>query len=147
MCIINYLLNKFSRSPEKHLISKVTIGFSGILHFPVLPSSETHIYSCITAIQKKNKLFIYSPTVESLTTSSNRAEDESVEWMGLNRGELGAGFGGRLCGTAGAHHFSLGATERRHWQSDAPSLSLLMTPPFSIIIHIIRKLGDRRYLL
>lgn len=53
-------------------------------------------------------------------------------------------FGERMWGTAGPHHFSLRAWERRSWQSDAQSLSLLMTAPFSIIITIIRKLGGQK---
>lgn len=53
-------------------------------------------------------------------------------------------FWERMWGTAGPHHFSLWARERRRWQSDAQSLSLLMTAPFSIIITIIRKLGGQK---
>lgn len=46
--------------------------------------------------------------------------------------------------TAGAHHFSLQVLGRCGWQSDAQSLSQLMTSPFSIIIPIIRKLGGQK---
>jgi len=45
---------------------------------------------------------------------------------------------------AGSYHFSMWASERQSWQSDAESLSLLMAVPFSIIIPIIRKLGGQK---
>lgn len=46
--------------------------------------------------------------------------------------------------TAGSHHSSLQVLGRCGWQSDAQSLSQLMTSPFSIIIPIIRKLEGQK---